>query len=205
MGDFDRVEKPNPAGDSKKLVIVVALGAALLGLVGYQLVKRGPQQASAAESTAAPAAGVTDSPAVLRDALTQNPTAGLLRPDGSAAPTVKPMRNPFRMGGAWLASLHQAQPIKPTVQNDTPRQPPKANVDPIAPVALRIEDYKLSSIVNMGSSMAAIINGKVLQVGSVVGKARIVQINGQEVVLQNVDFPDQPNMTLSMQPKLNQQ
>jgi hypothetical protein len=204
MGDFDRFEKPNQANEPKKLVMVIALGAALLGLVGYQMVKRGPQQASAAESGDAPAAAVSETPAVLRESLAQDPTASLLRADGDVTPATKPMRNPFRMANAWLTTLHR--PVQVNTQNpiETTKQPPRVIVDPINPVPLRVEDYKLSSIVNMGPSMAAIINGKVLQVGGVVGRARIVKISGQEVTLQNIDFPDLPATTLSMQPKLNQ-
>jgi hypothetical protein len=206
MGDFDRFEKPAQANESKKLVTVAALGALLLGLVGYQLVKRGPQQAAAAEISGQPeAASASETPAALRDALTNNPTATLLQKDGLQAPPPKPLRNPFRMSSAWLAALNppvQATRV-PTTTAATRPVVPQIVVNAVVPITLRAEDFKLSSVVTTGSGMAAIINGKVVRAGDVVGQARILEITGEEVTLQHVSFPDGPITTISMQRKLN--
>lgn len=205
MGDFDRFEKPAQANESKKLVMVVALGAMLLGLVGYQFVKRGPQQAAAAELSGPPElASANETPAVLRDALTHNPTAKLLQNDGTQAPAPKPLRNPFRMSKEWLAVLNPpVQPVKPTNNTTTKPIVPQVVVNTVVPITLRAEDYKLSSVVTTGNGMAAIINGKVVRAGDVMGQARILEITGEEVTLQHVSFPDGPITTISMQRKLN--
>jgi len=202
MGDFDRVEKSNQAGESKKLIMVVTLGATLLGTVGYQLVKRGPQQASASEIPEGPAVSVSETPAVLRSTLLQNPTTGLLQ-GSEKPPAAKPMRNPFKMADSWLALLHQIKPDKPPVLPDPPKTQPKP-VPEVVALGLRAEDYKLSSIVNSVTGMSAIINGRVVNEGGTVGKARVLRISGEEVLLQHIDFPNGPTTTLSMQPKINQ-
>ncbi len=198
MGDFDRFEKPSHANESKKLVMVVGLGAALLALVGFQFVKHGPQSASAAVTPDADITPtVSETPAALRQALAVNPTADLLRSDASVQVAPKPMRNPFRMGSAWLASLHSEQ-VKPSADDNAKPQPRPVSFEPVVPQVVRAEDYKLSIIVS-GPSMSAIINGKLAHVGDVIGKARILKITGEEVTLQHADFSDGPTTILSLQ------
>ena len=48
MGDFDKNPAASPASEKKKLPMVGVLGAVLVAVVGFEYLKPGPAQASAA-------------------------------------------------------------------------------------------------------------------------------------------------------------
>jgi hypothetical protein len=218
MGDFDRHSnnsaKPN---ETKKMVIVLALGVVLIGLVAMQFMKRGsPQTAVGApvgSGVALPPPVLSEeiSPQALANMLSDlqnDPTRPLLRPGAAndSALNVAP-RNPFRMSRDWLDSL-----FTPVV---TPATAPVLIVEPVQPVrpvatapvetrpyvpapriiVLQASDYKLSGILN---GTMAVINGKVVKVGDVVSKARVIEINDSTVRLQAAESPAGPTLVLSM-------
>lgn len=199
MGDFDRNASPDKKNESKKLVMVAALGAVLLGLIWFEFMKKSPEAMAGQVAPAAAAASdaAAQSPDMLMAELKVDPTAGLLIREGTPAQDSRPPRNPFHMADGWRASLVRPAEPGPVVHNDTPHPKPAA---PAAPLPLSSENFKLTGIMHAGSSLYAIINNKILTVGNIVGKARVVEIREDGVSLQQVDSPDGPILQLSVQP-----
>ncbi len=209
MGDFDRNPTAAKPNESRKLVIVLSLGALLIGLVALQFLKggTGPQSASGApvpsgSPLAPPVLANEISPAALdamMNELKADPTTALLCQDlrGDHSLAAVP-RNPFAMSDAWLKDLgsHPPQPAA-TRSSSTP---PPATIPGVPALSLRVEDFKLATIVN---SDMAVINGKIVKVGDVVAGARVLKIRNDGVTLQHVDSPGGPTIELSMQPRLN--
>lgn len=214
MGDFDRNtssagEKP---ADTKKMVIVVALGVVLIGLVAMQMMKHGggPQVAAGApvaDGVALPPPVVAeeispDALAHMTADLQNDPTSKLLRQESRGDDSLNAVpNNPFSMDGTWLATLIRPGRTTP-VQAVQPTQEPvrQANPTPLAAgTALRAEDYKLASIVN---GNMAIINGKIVKTNDIVGKAKVLQIRDDAVVLQSFDSPTGPTIEISMSTRL---
>jgi hypothetical protein len=222
MGDFDRNDNSPKPNETKKLVVVLALGVVLIGLVAMQFMKRGAPQAAVGapvgNGVALPPPILNEeiSPQVLTNMLHEienDPTDPLLRavPAGAASLNIPP-RNPFRMSAHWFQSLFAAAPVVPvTAPPVTPVKTPEPPVatPPVlpptttaapAPVVLRAADYKLSGILN---GTMAVLNGKVVKVGDVIGNARVIEISENAVRLQPADFPTGPTLVLSLASQLN--
>jgi hypothetical protein len=209
MGDFDRNQKPAEQSQTKKLMMVGVLGTVLLGVVGMQMVKSGPSQASAAPQagTAAVAAapGADENPEVIRAALLQDPTKTLLVGD-RAVTEAPPLRNPFGMSPAWRKAVTRevaiVQPL-PTPDIRTPDVPTPQPL-PAAPLTLRASDYKVNMIFRQGNSLMAMLNGnKMLSAGQVIGDAVVVEVRENAVVLRHKDVPNGEPIIIPMQQGLS--
>jgi hypothetical protein len=212
MGDFDRNDNSPKSNETKKLVIVLALGVVLIGLVAMQFLKNGsPQTAAGAPvntGVALPPPVVSEelSPGTLANMLHElqnDSTQTLLRPGaaGDAALDTAP-RNPFRMSNDWLRSLFNTKPVAPALTPTSNPAPMFVTTRPVpptypapSPIALQAADFKLTGILN---GTMAVINGKVVKIGDVVGKARVIDITDNSVRLQPADFPNGPTLVLSM-------
>jgi hypothetical protein len=206
MGDFDRKQDKSAERDqSKQVIMVIVLGVVLIGVVGYHFMKKGPQAAIAA----APGAGGQipmpmgeETAEQAKDALRQDPTAALLRETAAVDNTLNTVpRNPFLMSEGWRSSLVlQVEPvITPTVTPTvvTPRTTP-VRVIP----SPKAENFKLGSTLRQGNGYLAIINGRIVSAGAVVNDARVIDIQEGKVVLQHANYPDGPQIELTMEPKL---
>ena len=216
MGDFDRHSSSPKPNETKKMVVVLALGVVLIGLVAMQFMKGGSPQSA----VGAPVGGGVALPppdlsqeispqtlALMLNDLQNDPTRSLLNagPAGHAALDAAP-RNPFRMSADWYQSLFApgVVPATATAPAFNPVTSPGAAAagdshPPVAPggrtVTLQASDYKLSGILN---GTMAVINGKVVKVGDTVGKARVLDIAENTVRLQPADSPASPPLVLSM-------
>jgi len=215
MGDFDRNDNSGKRNEAKKLVAVLGLGVVLIVLVAMQFMKNGGPQAAAGAPVNN---GVALPPPVVSEEISEkalanmindlqnDPTKPLLR-NGAAtdhALDATP-RNPFSLSNVWLNEL--IRPVSTASQTQPQHTEPRPYVTSLPvnaaqPLALRAEEFKLASIIN---GNMAVINGKVVKAGDVVGKARIVDIREDGVTLQLADFPNGPRMELSIQPRLNKE
>jgi len=211
MAEFDRMEQPSSAKETKKVVLVVALGALLVGLIVFEMIKKGPQEANAATPGAlnqpAELSGMDESANTLRQALLHDPTASLLHAAAATQPDLT-LRNPFRMAPDWMKILvtsggtDTAVPTVPLKQPD----PPRGVTMSVTPQAVRAEDYKLQTIVNQGAEgMTAMINNRFVKEGDVLGKARVLEIRNNGVTLQHVDFPNGPKTDVMMRTGMSSQ
>ena len=207
MGDFDRVQNPSAKNESKKIGLVILLGLVLVGVVVFHFTKQGPQVASAAPGplgnpTPDPIAA-TESPDKALTALEQDPTAHLLPAPAIEDPTLsKVPRNPFRISSVMLAGI--VKPVEIVTPQPAPTVPIPTTPQVIKPIEppLRIEDYKLSSVLHVGGKLTAVINGKIVSSGMLVDKARVLDIREDGVTLQNSQAPDGPTINLNMQPRM---
>jgi len=203
MGDFDRNETGGKKDETKKMVMVGALGVLLLGLIWFQFMKKSPEAMAEANGADAQAASTTgdatdQTPEQAMADLQNDPTAGLLStPAGAGATDAKPPRNPFHMADAWRASLVKPAEPGPVTPTHSDVQRPHL---PATPSSLLAENFKLSGIVRQGPSLCAIINNKIVTAGSIVGKARVIEIREDGVTLQHVDSADGPLLQLSSRP-----
>jgi hypothetical protein len=199
MGEFDRKDIAPKKTGGKQLVMVGVLGATLLGLLVYEFTAKGPQTAAASAigdgGTPAPLASLSTPDQVL-SSLSSDPTEKLLLENHVPDPIgTKVLRNPFRMSSQWRAALTPApaavisQPVTNT--HGTPRP---------EPVRVAADGYKLTTIVN---GQYAVINNKIVTVGAVVDKARVLDIQADRVVLQSVDWPEGPRTELLLNAPLN--
>ena len=199
MGDFDRNEAGGKKGETKKLIMVGALGVLLLGLIWFQFMKKSPEaMASSGDATAAGSTTETteQTPEQAMADLQSDPTAGLLTaPTGATPADGKPPRNPFRMADAWRISLARPAEAGPVAHVETPRPHVAAT-----PLSLSAENFKLEGIIRQGPALCAIINNKIVTAGAIVGKARVVDIREDTVTLQHVDSSDGPLLQLSSRP-----
>jgi hypothetical protein len=193
MGDFDRSQEAAPAnGKNKQVYIAIGLAVVLVSVLGHQLLGGGPQAASALTFNGASAGGTDadtaktpeQAAAMLRD----DPTAQLLRGSPVSDHSWDAMpRNPFVMSENWRAGLVRAVPAA---------APAEVAVKPQAttPVAepLKSENYRLDSIFRQGDSYSAIVNGRIVKAGMVIGAARVVGIRDDRIILQGVDSPSAP-------------
>jgi hypothetical protein len=201
MGDFDKAPETSAADaaakEKKKLVMVGVLGAVLVAVLGFTFLKGTPQNASGqsfGSATESPggeiATGQTPAQALAELDAAKDPTKDLLLgtaelpKDLAAVP-----RNPFKLSDNMRAQLikpvievPRAQPVKP-VQTEIVVTQPKA---PTAP------DVKLQGIFRQGDKLYASINGQLLTVGMTTGKARVVDIREDQVLLRHADYPGGP-------------
>jgi hypothetical protein len=205
MGDFDRRhEKPATNDQSKQITLMIVLGLVLTGVLGYHFMKSGPQPAKAAPAGMGgiPVPIIEETPEQASDLLRQDPTAALLRPTAAVDDSLNKLpRNPFLISEQWRASLVTA--IEPAV---TPTAAP-AVVTP-RPITVRAipvpkaEHFKLGSTMRQGGGYVAIVNGRIVTVGGLVGDARVLDIQEGRVVLQHSEYPEGPKLELTMEPKL---
>ncbi len=212
MGDFDRVQQPGsaPKNETKKIAMVVLLGAVLLGMLGYNMIKKGPGQAAAAQPANESGGGgngavtVIDQPTdVLRAALAQDPAATLLKnPDANQFPTTT-LRNPFRMSVAMYDSIKpKAVEVAPApTPNPTPGPTPNVLPTPTptgtpAVKTLVAGAYKINTIIVSNGHLSALINGRLVSAGGVVGDALVLEVRDNGVTLRHKDFPDGPTMDI---------
>jgi hypothetical protein len=206
MGDFDRHPKPQTSKQGKQIIIAIVLGVVLIGLTGSYLMKPGPQKAFAGAegagdgALAAPAPVPDETAEQASNALKDDPTARLLResaPDDELFSKIP--RNPFVMSDSWRNVLVR------TVESPQTPAPP-ASETPRAPRAVpqpvKLENYRLASIVRLNDKLTAIINGHIASAGMIVDGARIVEIRPDRVILQNAQFNDGPMSELTLEPKL---
>ncbi|HVX83548.1 MAG TPA: hypothetical protein VH253_01900 [Phycisphaerae bacterium] len=204
MSDFDK--KPADGQSPKqggKVAVLGLLGLVLAGVLVFHFTKGSPQAATASPVADAgdPTAAVvpTETPAEAQAALANDPTAKLLRGSGDldAQLAVVPT-NPFILDAKWRASL-----VK-TVAPTTAAEPLRAEVTPqpvvAAPQTVNAEGFKLSGIFRDNQHMVAIINGKIVSAGMVVGNARVVDIQPDKVVLRHVNSPTGPTVNLLLKP-----
>jgi hypothetical protein len=209
MGDFDKKQEASAADaaakEKKKLAMVGVLGAALLGVLVWQF-KGGPQSVGA-QSFGGPAGGdqalvsPEQTPAQALAGLdpSKDPTKDLLL--GSAALPENLMavpRNPFKLSDEWRTVLvkqvdtPKLEPVRPVI--DTPRA---VVTQPKAPPA-DVAGLKLQGIFRQGDKLFASINGQILTVNATIGKARIVEIRDEQVLLRHADWPGGPVTALSL-------
>ena len=198
MGDFDRHDNSARKGETKKMVTLLVLGTALIGLLGSQMIKKGPQPAMGGQANAGFLSGVApgadDTPESALKDLQKDPTRTLLHNDPkSDAALNKIPRNPFRMTDAWHQALVRIDPTPVVTQVVTPTTvPAETHIVKPAPVPLKIEDYKVAMIYSTGGKYSAIVNGKQVFVGMVVDKARVLDIRAKKVTLLNIESPEAP-------------
>jgi len=207
MGDFDRKDKKAGNDQSKQITIMILLGVVLIGVVGYHFSKGGPSpSAASANAGGIPMPVIDETPEQASNALKQDPTASLLRQTQEVDTTLdKVPRNPFLMGEAWRMTL--VRDVEPVSTPVTPvnTTPIVRNTERKVIPAPKADNFKLASIVRQGGTLSAIINGRIVGVGAVVGDARVVEISEGRVVLQNADFADGPKTELTLSPQLKQQ
>jgi hypothetical protein len=214
MGEFDRHQNQPRGNDTRKAVMALVLGVVLIIMLANWYLKSPP--AAVAGVPAAVSAGASPfilsddmSPTALAQLQTQlnsDPTGALLLDRGTAPATDAPaLRNPFRVAPAWQARLiRQAAPQvvadpQPRIAVEPQPTPPRPEIP-----ALRSADYKLQSLFVQNGQRSALINSREVRVGDVVGKARVLEIRDNAVILQHLEAPNAPPITLSM-PSLNTQ
>lgn len=199
MGSFDK-NKPNPAAKQKQqIAMMVALGVVLAGVMFYQFGRGTPRSAEAASFTQEPAAAETPSATWTESTtealakLNQDPTANLLRGSGGAVdPTLEvPPENPFAMSGKWRSTLVKLETTQPT-NVLTVKEPVVQTVT--KPQTVSADDIKLQGVFRDNRGIHAIISGKIVSVGSVLGNARIVDIQDDRIVLQHASSNDGPRV-----------
>jgi hypothetical protein len=211
MGDFDRVQQPGAkTNETKKVAMVVVLGAVLLGMLGFQMLKKGPGQAAAANTSsgsepAAAAPGIDQPTEVLRAALAQDPSASYdLTGQGAVFPT-STLRNPFRMSQEFHTHLKPEKPpeIKPVVPVN-PVEPvrPPVHITPAAIKSLPPAAYKLSMITVIGGNLSAMINARLVSAGAIIGDALVVEVRDDGVTLRHKDEPSGPTLELTLRREL---
>jgi hypothetical protein len=215
MGDFDRNDNSPKPNETKKLVVVLALGVVLIVLVAMQFMKGGAPQAAVGSPVGN---GMALPPPILSDEISpqslatmlgdlqNDPTAPLLRTGArGGGPLNTPPRNPFRMNGDWYHSLQRQDPVQPVVAtrpDPVPVYVPPHLPDPTpTPTVLKAADYKLTGILN---GTTAVINGRIVKVGDIVGQARVLEVRDNGVRLQAADSPEGPTLLLSMGTSLGQ-
>ncbi|HUO07363.1 MAG TPA: hypothetical protein VM008_03615 [Phycisphaerae bacterium] len=203
MGDFDKQKTSDPSAEKKKLAVVGALGAILIGVLVVHSVKSGPQSASASVfSSASDTPGdatMDETPAQAEAALANDPTAKLLRgsskpeqPSGERTP-----HNPFLISPEWRNMLVRAPEVHEPIYT------PQPTVYTPAPQAVNLQNYKLSGILQQrDKTLCAIINGRIVSTGMTVDDARVVDIAPDHVTLQHADSPTGPKSDLTIEPKL---
>jgi hypothetical protein len=206
MGDFDRHPQPQHGKQSKQVVVAITLAVVLIGVLGFHFMKPGPQSAMASSlgpAGAAPpplsAEGAEESAEQAAIALRQDPTARLLRENSRVEKEFTAIpRNPFLLSDTLRASLIRL-PDAPIV---TPQRP----TDPIRPTRIpqpvKVDSFKLASIIRANDRLSAIINGHIVTAGMIVDGARVVEITADRVLLQNAQSPDGPTAELTIDPKL---
>ena len=197
MGDFDRKDDAPKKTSRKQWVMAAVLGTALLGVVAYEFGGNGPQTAAASGVNigGSSEASSAETPEQVLGALKNDPTQKLLLESHSADP-IGPtlLRNPFRVSNQWRSTLVS---IQAPIAAPAPEVHVTARVEPTRVAA---EGFKITSIVN---GQYAVINNKIVTVGAVVDKARVLEIRSDRVVLQSVDFPDGPRTELLLNAPLN--
>src|SRR5690242_11807716 len=103
MGDFDKVQAPESATDQKrKQILVGALGAVLLGVVGFHFLKGSPEKVHASMIPGADpivAAASVESPAQAIAAIESDPTANLLKGTATLEAELADVpHDPFKIG-----------------------------------------------------------------------------------------------------------
>ena len=206
MGDFDRNQTPKTNDQSKKITAVIVLGVVFIGVLGYPMMKHGPQPAAAAgdsgqASIVIPDSNSNETPEQARAALRNDPTASLLvGPSKVDQEFSQTPRNPFVMSETWRSSLSRpADPVNPTVISPRPSDPPRATVR--VPLTVKLDAYKLASIVHQQDRLMAIINGSIVTTGMIVDGARVLEIRDDRVILQNADDRAGPPAELTMVPR----
>ena len=197
MGDFDRNDDAPKKTSGKQWVMAAVLGTTLLGLMAYEFTGKGPQTASASSVRTADGsdASAVETPEQVLAALQNDPTQKLLLESHSADPIgATLLRNPFRISNPWRSALVSVQA---PIAAPAPEVHLTARVEPTRVAA---EGFKLTTIVN---GQYAVINNKIVTVGAVVDKARVLEIRSDRVVLQSVDFPDGPRTELLLNAPLN--
>ena len=201
MGDFDRKEKKAGSDQTKQIGIMIALGAVLIGVVGYHFSKGGGGPAPV-QAGAIPMPVIDETPEQASNALKQDPTASLLRETQDVDTSFgKTPPNPFLMGEAWRSSLVAVPIANPErvveLPPNTGQNPTRIRIIP----APKAENFKLASIVRQGGSLSAIINGRIVGVGAVVGDARVIAITEAGVVLQNAESSNGAKLELTLDSK----
>ncbi len=187
MGDFDRHEKPKVKNQNKQVAFAISLGVVLIGVLGFHFMKQEPETASAAGGDAPAAYSSNDTPEDLGKQLIKDPAVGLLTGDTAVDPRLaKVPTNPFVMNSQWRASISPPPASQPgVVMVKGPDQ--TVVVRQVIP-PLKMDSYKLGSIVRQGSNYMAILNGKIVSAGTVIDGARVVEIRADRVILQHPDF-----------------
>ncbi len=205
MGDFDRNQAPKQDDQSKKIAFVVILGVVFICVLGYPMMKRGPQSAEGAtgggDASIAPSDSTPDeTPDQARDALHNDPTASLLTgapKDGQEFSKIP--HNPFLRSTEWRSALiRPADPVHPVAVRSYDPAPVVAHVS----LTVKADAYKLASIVQQQDHLLAIINGTIVTTGMFVDGARVVEIRADHVTLQNADDPEGPSVQVALVPKL---
>jgi hypothetical protein len=203
MSDFDK--KPadgQPPKQGGKVAVLGMLGLVLAGVLVFHFAKGSPEAATASPITGGSdptaVAVPTETPAEAQAALANDPTAKLLRGPGDldAQLAVVPT-NPFILNSKWRSSLVKV--VAPAAA----AEPLRAEVTPqpvAAPQTVNAEGFKLSGIFRDNQHMVAIINGKIVSAGMVVGNARVVDIQASKVVLRHVNSPTGPTVDLLLKP-----
>ena len=145
MGDFERNENPGKKNETRKLVVVLALGAVLVGLVALQFMKNGgPQAAAGAPVTngvALPPPVVTEELSAsaldgMMNELKNDPTQPLLRQEAEMdLQLAVPPRSPFHLSSSWLGLL-----VKPVIVPPPPPDPdPEPDPEPEPQVQVQVQ------------------------------------------------------------------
>jgi hypothetical protein len=133
--------------------------------------------------------------------LQKDPTSALLLNAGTTDTTPNAVpRNPFRMSRTWFTALNPTTPppITPTPAVAQPKPAPLPTA-PDRPAALRDQEFRLTAI--LGTS--AIVNGKVVQAGAIIGRARVLEIRPNAVILQPTDSRTAPTLELALPSSLD--
>lgn len=204
MGDFDRRQDPQASnGQSKQITLMIVLGVVLMGVLGHHFLKQGPTPAKAAGMGGGiPVPIIEETPEQASDLLRQDPTAALLRPTATVDDALSKLpRNPFLISEQWRASLVAA----PEPERTPAAIPAVVTPRPITVRAIPVpkaEHFKLGSTMRQGVGYVAIINGRIVTVGALVGDARVLEIQEGRAVLQHAEYPEGPKLELKMEPKL---
>jgi len=172
-------------------VILLLLAAA--GLAGYHLWKTnaggaGPKQALAAmradakaQGKAAPAKQVQEGPGK-RDPV----SAALQRGDTVALPPTASIRPAASAAAAstFRTGSKAAEPIRPPGTPTSTAEPISRQKPPATQPVIDMSQFKVSGIMSGPRGSTAIINGRLLQVGEKVGKAKVVKITNSAVELE---------------------
>jgi hypothetical protein len=211
MGDFDKNTTSNTqdaaAKQKKQMMMVGALGVALLGVVGFQMMKAGPQAASAAGGGGGAGEAIVptqETPAQALAALdpTRDPTKDLLlRSSALPEQLTQVPRNPFKISDQWRGQLVKPDAVRPPepVRETTTFVEPVKSPPTQQAKAANVDGLKVAGILKRDGKLFAIINGSIVTVGGTVNGVRVVEIADDRVMVRHIDWPTGPVTTMMIQ------
>lgn len=209
---FARKTAETPGNNqSKKLVLVAVLGAALVFLLIHQF---GGAKTSDAATADAPQGGgggevPAESPRDVLDYLkiAAKPKTKFISKDELAALEKAPA-DPFRISNKWLTTLSRPAPVEPKVVIEVKqpieiKQPveikqPNEIKQPVVPTAVwEPTNIKIGGIFRDGSRYLASINNSIVSEGTVIAGAKIVEIALDHITVQQAGNPNGQLYSLS--------